>query len=117
MESRLLPRALNTTAVAALCCLALFVGANTAPAAFPGYNGRIAFESNRDGNSEIYSIGTDGSNSIHRAVRHLRNSRERELRRRPHRRRFAVHPALRSATACEPAGKLSRGWDVERSTP
>ena len=32
-----------------------------ADAAFPGVNGRIAFESTRDGNSEIYSMNADGS--------------------------------------------------------
>jgi len=32
-----------------------------AHAAFPGQNGRIAFTSNRDGNSEIYTMNPDGS--------------------------------------------------------
>jgi TolB protein len=54
--------ALRTIALVALGCLALFAGTDTAPAAFPGYNGRIAFETDRDGNSEIYSIGPDGTN-------------------------------------------------------
>ena len=31
-------------------------------AGFPGQNGKIAFESNRDGNSEIYTMNPDGSN-------------------------------------------------------
>ena len=53
-----LPRALFIP----LVCLALIAGSDTARAAFPGYNGRIAFESDRDGNLEIYSIGPDGSN-------------------------------------------------------
>ena len=30
-------------------------------AAFPGANGKIAFETNRDGNFEIYSMNPDGS--------------------------------------------------------
>ena len=33
-----------------------------AEAAFPGKNGKIAFQSNRDGNEEIYSMDPDGSN-------------------------------------------------------
>jgi Tol biopolymer transport system component len=44
--------------IAALALLAL---AASADAAFPGANGKIAFASNRDGNSEIYSMNADGS--------------------------------------------------------
>ncbi len=33
----------------------------TSRAAFPGLNGKIAFETGRDGNSEIYSMNPDGS--------------------------------------------------------
>ena len=32
-----------------------------AHASFPGANGRIAFATNRDGNSEIYSMNSDGT--------------------------------------------------------
>ncbi len=49
--------------------LALAVGlavgmgpARIARAAFPGMNGKIAFHSNRDGNYEIYTMNSDGSN-------------------------------------------------------
>src|SRR5580765_6979138 len=34
---------------------------SSASATLPGTNGRIAFTSNRDGGSEIYSIGQDGT--------------------------------------------------------
>jgi Tol biopolymer transport system component len=39
----------------------VFVSSGPVTAAFPGANGKIAFESNRDGNSEIYSMNPDGS--------------------------------------------------------
>ena len=44
-------------------CLALTTWLVVAPgqAAFPGQNGRIAFESDRDGNAEIYAMNADGS--------------------------------------------------------
>lgn len=38
------------------------LAAPSTPAAFPSANGNIAFVNNRDGNSEIYSIGADGLN-------------------------------------------------------
>ena len=40
---------------------ALLAVAGVALAAFPGANGKIAFESKRDGNDEIYSMNPDGS--------------------------------------------------------
>lgn len=45
---------------AVLGALALVVPA-AAPAAFPGANGQIAFTSDRDGSSEIYTMSGDGS--------------------------------------------------------
>ena len=49
----------------ALLTLALLVrisaGGDTAGAAFPGANGKIAFASDRDGNYEIYVMNADGS--------------------------------------------------------
>lgn len=42
----------------ALCLLAL---PQSAQATFPGANGKIAFESNRDGNYELYTMEPDGS--------------------------------------------------------
>src|SRR5689334_16678526 len=41
--------------------LVLIVGAVTVHAAFPGTNGKIAFDTDRDGNSEIYVMNPDGS--------------------------------------------------------
>jgi TolB protein len=54
-------------ALAVLVALAVAAGSLTetakpAKATFPGANGKIAFESNRDGNSEIYVMKADGSN-------------------------------------------------------
>ena len=37
------------------------VGAQAANATFPGKNGKIAFASDRSGNSEIYVMNADGS--------------------------------------------------------
>jgi TolB protein len=37
------------------------LGTAPAHAAFPGHNGKIVFTSNRDGNSEIYTINPDGT--------------------------------------------------------
>ncbi len=42
----------------------LVVGAPSAGAIVPGPNGRIAFESNRSGNTEIFTMGPDGSTQI-----------------------------------------------------
>jgi Tol biopolymer transport system component len=51
--------------VAVLLALVLIVAVvaatNPAKAAFPGHNGKIAFESLRDGNWEIYSMNSDGT--------------------------------------------------------
>jgi Tol biopolymer transport system component len=41
--------------------LAALLPASPASAVFPGLNGKIAFASSRDGNSEIYTVNPDGS--------------------------------------------------------
>jgi uncharacterized repeat protein (TIGR01451 family) len=41
--------------------VALLAGAGPAGAAFPGANGKLAFQSDRDGNDEIYIMNADGS--------------------------------------------------------
>ena len=38
--------------------------AQSVEAAFPGANGRIAFQSNRDGDYEIYVMNPDGTNPV-----------------------------------------------------
>jgi Tol biopolymer transport system component len=49
-------------ALSAAICLTLAVGPDSAPAAFPGTNGKIAFASDRDGNrGEIYVMEADGT--------------------------------------------------------
>jgi WD40-like Beta Propeller Repeat len=40
------------------------IAAGQARAAFPGANGRIVFETNRDGNEEIYTMNSDGTNRV-----------------------------------------------------
>jgi dipeptidyl aminopeptidase/acylaminoacyl peptidase len=48
----------------AACLLALVVRVEPSQAAFPGQNGKIAFQSGRDGNLEIYTMNPDGSSVI-----------------------------------------------------
>lgn len=55
-------RVIIVVAVLVACAAALLVVSQKAEAAFPGLNGRIAFSSNRDGDSEIYKMFPDGSN-------------------------------------------------------
>ena len=52
---------IRTAVAVALFASALF-SAPTADAAFPGQNGKIAFETYRDGDYEIYSMDADGTN-------------------------------------------------------
>ena len=49
--------------LALLAFLVMFEAA-TAQAAYPGANGKIAFYTFREGDSEIYSMNADGSNQI-----------------------------------------------------
>ena len=44
--------------------LAVSLGADAAHAAYPGKNGKIAFTSTRDGDSDIYTAEADGSNVV-----------------------------------------------------
>jgi Tol biopolymer transport system component len=48
----------------ALGAVVAAVAAAPAGAAFPGDNGRIVFQSNRDGHPEIYSMSPDGTNEV-----------------------------------------------------
>ncbi|MGH3087872.1 MAG: hypothetical protein ACRDSJ_11220, partial [Rubrobacteraceae bacterium] len=57
-QTRMRALGVSLSAIAAVCLLAVV---EPVDAAFPGKNGRIVFESNRDGNSEIYSMNPDGS--------------------------------------------------------
>jgi Tol biopolymer transport system component len=49
------------SAVVVACLTTLAVLCSPAQGAFSGLNGKIAFQSNRDGNFEIYSMNADGS--------------------------------------------------------
>ena len=61
------PRTLRFPVLPALILLLLFsllllpLGARPAQTAFPGANGKISFQSDRDGNYEIYVMNADGS--------------------------------------------------------
>src|SRR5690349_1180282 len=46
--------------LSAACAAVLVAGAGPAGAAFPGGVGKIVFDSNRDGNYEIYVMNADG---------------------------------------------------------
>src|SRR3954451_13085105 len=48
----------------ALATLLVLLLPATAHATFPGANWKIAFTSSRDGNSEIYSMNSDGSGGV-----------------------------------------------------
>jgi Tol biopolymer transport system component len=53
---------LVAAALLAAWVLALAVKVEPSQAAFPGHNGKIAFQSHRDGNYEIYTMNADGTN-------------------------------------------------------
>jgi WD40-like Beta Propeller Repeat len=55
--------ALGTSALVVSVTIAA-IGASQARAAFPGTDGRIVFETNRDGNEEIYTMNADGTNRV-----------------------------------------------------
>jgi Tol biopolymer transport system component len=62
-------RALAIGAVLAILTVSLSIpGADKAGAAFRGSNGLIAFETDRDGNSEIYTMKADGSDQARLTV-------------------------------------------------
>ena len=51
--------------LASLVALAIAAaGAGEARAAFPGTNGKLVFETNRDGNAEIYTMNADGTDRV-----------------------------------------------------
>ncbi|CAN5794556.1 hypothetical protein BH23ACT11_BH23ACT11_28860 [soil metagenome] len=55
-------RTVLVAAILALVAAAMFLlRAEPAQAAFPGENGRIAFDSKRDGDHEIYTMNADGT--------------------------------------------------------
>jgi hypothetical protein len=54
-------RAILSLLILSLMIEMISIQAFPASAAFPGLNGKIAFESNRDGNNEIYVMNSDGS--------------------------------------------------------
>ena len=52
--------AAGVLAAVGMLMLTILVVDEPAGAAFPGENGKIAFESNRDGNAEIYTMNPNG---------------------------------------------------------
>ncbi len=67
MSAAVSPARVAATAV----CLGLLIAgwaAPRAPAAFPGENGKIAFQTTRDGNTEIYTMNADGTGQVNRST-------------------------------------------------
>jgi len=50
--------------VAAALAIAAAIAAGVAQAAFPGSNGKLVFQTNRDGNEEIYTMNSDGTGRV-----------------------------------------------------
>jgi Tol biopolymer transport system component len=59
----------TAVALGALAVVIALLPPARAPAVFPGENGRLAFQSDRDGNLEIYTMNADGS-GVRRLTRH-----------------------------------------------
>jgi LPXTG-motif cell wall-anchored protein len=51
-------------AIAGLLAAQYIAMPSVVEATFPGYNGKIAFHTNRDGNWEIYAMNVDGTNQV-----------------------------------------------------
>ena len=54
----------RVAALFVVLAIAAGTAASVAPAAFPGSNGKIVFQTNRDGSAEIYTMNSDGTNRI-----------------------------------------------------
>ena len=57
-------RSILVLGTAAVLVAGVVAAMGPAQGAYPGANGRIAFETNRDGNLEIYSMNPDGSDQV-----------------------------------------------------
>ena len=64
LETRLLRRSIFASSTLVIALAISVIAAGQARAAFPGANGRIVFETNRDGNEEIYTMNADGTNRV-----------------------------------------------------
>ncbi len=64
MSTMIGPRTRRALLLVSSVLVGLVVSSTPARGAYPGANGRIAFESNRDGNLEIYSMNADGSDQV-----------------------------------------------------
>jgi dipeptidyl aminopeptidase/acylaminoacyl peptidase len=62
--NHLLRRSELASSALALVLSIAALAAGQARAAFPGTNGKIVFETNRDGNEEIYTMNADGTNRV-----------------------------------------------------
>jgi Tol biopolymer transport system component len=58
------PLHLGALVIAATAVAITASAAGVARAAFPGGNGKLVFETNRDGNEEIYTMNSDGTNRV-----------------------------------------------------
>jgi dipeptidyl aminopeptidase/acylaminoacyl peptidase len=59
-----LPRSVLAASALVVSVAIAAIAAGQARAAFPGTNGKIVFETNRDGNEEIYTMNADGTNRV-----------------------------------------------------
>jgi dipeptidyl aminopeptidase/acylaminoacyl peptidase len=64
LETRLLRRSIFASSTLVIALAISVIAAGQARAAFPGANGKIVFETNRDGNEEIYTMNADGTNRV-----------------------------------------------------
>jgi dipeptidyl aminopeptidase/acylaminoacyl peptidase len=64
LETRVLRRSIFASSAVVIALAISAIAAGQARAAFPGANGRIVFETNRDGNEEIYTMNADGTNRV-----------------------------------------------------
>jgi dipeptidyl aminopeptidase/acylaminoacyl peptidase len=62
--TQLLRRLALPTLAFLVALLTAAIAAGESRAAFPGANGKLVFETNRDGNAEIYTMNPDGTNRV-----------------------------------------------------
>jgi Tol biopolymer transport system component len=63
-RGRLVRRSILASSALVVALTLFAIAAGAARAAFPGTNGKIVFETNRDGNEEIYAMNADGTNRV-----------------------------------------------------
>jgi Tol biopolymer transport system component len=64
LVERLLLRSFLASSALVVAFTLAAMAAGQARAAFPGTNGKLVFETNRDGNEEVYTMNADGTNRV-----------------------------------------------------